>query len=161
MPDVSFGNLLAVSLVAAAAPLLLGLAPRLLVPAIVVEIAAGAVIGPHALSWVEPDLAVSILSLFGLAFLLFLAGLEIEVDRLRGRLLGTALVGFGLTLGLALAAAAGFAASGWVGNPFIVAIALSATGLGLVIPVLKDAGQVDTLAGQTTITGASVADFGA
>src|SRR3712207_4022472 len=151
MPEVSFGNLLAIGLVAALAPLLLGLAPRLSVPAIVLEIAAGAVLGPHALGWVEPDPPVSILSLLGLAFLLFLAGLEIEVDRLRGRLLVTALAGFGLTLVLAVAAGGGFAASGWVGNPLIVAIALSATGLGLVVPVLKDAGQVDTLAGQTTI----------
>ena len=94
MPEVSFGNLLAIGLVAALAPLLLGLAPRLAVPAIVLEIAAGAVLGPHALGWVEPDMPVSILSLLGLAFLLFLAGLEIEVDQLRGRLLTTALAGF-------------------------------------------------------------------
>jgi len=76
-------------------------------------------------------------------------------------LLTTALAGFGLTAGLALAAGGGFAAAGWVANPVIVAIALCATGLGLVVPVLKDAGAVDTLAGQTTIAGASVADFGA
>ena len=161
MPDVSFDNLLIVSLIAVLAPLLLGSAPRLRVPAIVLEIVAGVVVGPSVLGWVEVDLPVSILSLFGLAFVLFLAGLEIDLHRLRGRLLAVASAGFGLSLLLAAAAGGGFAAVGWVSDPVIVAICLSATGLGLVVPVLKDAGQVEGDVGQTTIAGASIADFGA
>jgi Kef-type K+ transport system membrane component KefB len=161
MPEVSFTNLLVVSAIAALAPLLLGFAPRLKVPAIVLEIVAGVVVGPSVLGWVEADLPVTILALMGLAFLLLLAGLEIDLRRLRGRVLVTALAGFGVTLVLAGLAASGFAALGWVSAPLIVAIALSATGLGLVVPVLKDAGQVDGAIGQTTIAGGSVADFGA
>jgi Kef-type K+ transport system membrane component KefB len=92
---------------------------------------------------------------------LFLAGLEIDLHRLRGRLLAVASAGFGLSLLLAGGAGVGFAAVGWVSDPLIVAICLSATGLGLVVPVLKDAGQVETDLGQTTIAGASIADFGA
>jgi Kef-type K+ transport system membrane component KefB len=161
MPDASFHNLLAVSAIAVLAPLLLGFAPRLRVPAIVLEIVAGVIVGPSVLGWVEVDLPVSILAVLGLAFVLFLAGLEIDVHRLRGRLLTAALLGFAVTLVLALGTAAGFAAGGWVASPLIVATALCATGLGLVVPVLKDAGQVDTEVGQTTIAGSSVADFGA
>lgn len=161
MPDVSFGNLLAVSLVAVLAPLLLGLAPRLRIPSIVLEIVAGVVLGPSVLGWVEADLAVSILALLGLAFLLLLAGLEVDLHRLHGRLLATALAGFGITLVLALGVAGGLTAVGWVSDPLIVGTALSATGLGLIVPVLKDAGRVDTEVGQTTIAGSSVADFGA
>ena len=161
MLDISFDNLLAVSLVAVLAPLLLGLAPRLRIPSIVLEIVAGVVLGPSVLGWVEVDLAVSILALLGLAFLLLLAGLEIDLHRLRGRLLGTALVGFAITLVLAVAVAGGLTAVGWVSSPLIVATALSATGLGLIVPVLKDAGRVDSEVGQTTIAGSSVADFGA
>ena len=161
MPDISFDNLLVVSLVAVLAPMTLGMAPRLRIPSIVLEILAGVVLGPSVLGWVHVDLAVSILALLGLAFLLLLAGLEIDLHRLRGRLLVTALSGFGITLVLALGVSGALTAVGWVSHPLSVATALSATGLGLVVPVLKDAGQVDSLIGQTTIAGSSVADFGA
>jgi Kef-type K+ transport system membrane component KefB len=56
------------------------------------------------------------------------------------------------------------AALGWVGwasSPLFVAITLSATSLGLVVPVLKDAGEAEGPVGQTTIAAATVADFGA
>src|SRR5262245_29120922 len=85
MPDVHFTNLLIVVAAAFIAPLALGFFPRLRVPAIVVEILLGIIIGPSVLGCVTPDLPVSILSLIGLSFLLFLAGLEIDVERLRGR----------------------------------------------------------------------------
>jgi Kef-type K+ transport system membrane component KefB len=54
-----------------------------------------------------------------------------------------------------------FKAAGWVGNPVFVAIALAATSLGLVVPVLKDAGAAERPLGQLIIGGATVADFGA
>ena len=161
MPGVGFVNLFAVAAVALAAPLLLGLAPKLRVPAVVLEIVAGIALGPSGLGWIQPDLPVQIVALLGLAFLLFLAGLEIDVHRLRGRALRVALLGYVLTLALGLAAGAGFAAAGWVHSPLLVAVALSATSLGLVVPVLKDAGQAEGGLGQAVIAAASVADFAA
>jgi Kef-type K+ transport system membrane component KefB len=161
MPDVEFINLFAVMAVALAAPLLLGLVPALRVPAVVLEILAGVVLGPSVLGWVQIDLPVQILSLLGLAFLLFLAGLEIDVRRLRGRLLRVALIGYALTLLVGAAFGFGFDLLGWVTSPLLVAVALSATSLGLVVPVLKDAGHTDTDLGQTTIAASSVADFAA
>ena len=126
MPDVSFTNLLVVAAVAVLAPLTVGFAPRLRIPAVVLEIIGGIIIGPSGLDWVHVDLPVAILALFGLAFLLFLAGLEIDVHRLRGRLLRYAVLGYLV---------------------------------GLVVPVLKDAGQVHSPVGQTALAAASVADF--
>ena len=87
MPDVHFTNLFAVVLIALLAPLLLGLAPALRIPAVVLEIVAGIVLGPHGLGLIEIDLPVQIVSSLGLGFLLFLAGLEIDIHRLRGRVL--------------------------------------------------------------------------
>ena len=81
-----FTNLLIVVAAGLAAPLALGFFPQVRLPAIVLEIVLGIVIGPSGLAWVKPDAAVSILALIGLAFLLFLSGLEIDVDRLRGRI---------------------------------------------------------------------------
>src|SRR6266581_919087 len=77
MPDVSFVNLLVVVAVAVLAPLTIGFFPGLRIPAVVLEIVGGIIIGPSVLGWVHVDLPVAILALFGLAFLLFLAGLEI------------------------------------------------------------------------------------
>src|SRR5437868_14077676 len=84
MPNVSFSGLLIVAIVAFLAPLLLGLTPARRLPAIVLEIVAGIIIGPSVLGWVKVDLPISILSVVGLAFLLFLAGLEFVLERLGG-----------------------------------------------------------------------------
>jgi Kef-type K+ transport system membrane component KefB len=159
MPDVSFTNLLVVAAVAVLAPLAVGFAPRLRIPAVVLEIIGGIIIGPSGLGWVHVDLPVAILALFGLAFLLFLAGLEIDVHRLRGRLLRYAVLGYLVGLILGYGAGASFQALGWVSQPLLIAITLSATALGLVVPVLKDAGQVRSQVGQTALAAASVADF--
>jgi Kef-type K+ transport system membrane component KefB len=127
----------------------------------VLEIVAGIVVGPSVLGWVEVDEPIAVLALVGLAFLLFLAGLEIDLASLRGHLLRLALTGFGLTLAIGLVAGAAFDAAGWVNRPFFLAIALTATSLGLVVPVLKDAGVADEPVGQLIIAGATIADFGA
>jgi len=161
MPDVAFVNLLAVCVLALLAPLTLGFAPALRLPSVVLEIIAGVVVGPQVLGWVRVDLPVSIVALLGLAFLLFLAGLEIDVHQLRGRVLRLALAGYAVTLVLGTAAGVVLAAVGWVSSPGLVAVALSATSLGLVVPVLKDAGQIDSRLGQSIVAAASVADFGA
>jgi Kef-type K+ transport system membrane component KefB len=161
VPDVDFVNLLAVMVIALGAPLLLGFVPALRMPAVVLEILAGVVFGPSVLGWVEIDLVVEVLGLLGLAFLLFLAGLEIDVHRLRGRLLRLAVVGYLLTLLIGSGFGVGFDLLGWVDDPVLVAVTLSATSLGLVVPVLKDAGHVDGELGQTTIAASSVADFAA
>jgi Kef-type K+ transport system membrane component KefB len=161
VPDVSFVNLLVVVAVAVAAPLAVGYLPWLRVPAVVLEIVGGIIIGPSVLGWVHVDLPVAILALFGLAFLLFLAGLEIDVHRLRGRLLRLAVFGYLVTLVLGYGAGVSFTAAGWVSQPLLLAIALSATSLGLVVPVLKDAGQVHSQVGQSALASASIADFAA
>ena len=76
MPDIHFTNLLIVVAVAFGANLALGFFPRLRLPAIVLEIVFGIVIGPVRPRLGERStLPVAILSLIGLAFLLFLAGL--------------------------------------------------------------------------------------
>jgi Kef-type K+ transport system membrane component KefB len=147
--------------VAAAAPLALGFAPRLRLPAVVLEILAGVVLGPSVLGWVEVDLPVQILALIGLAFLLFLSGLEIDVHRLRGQLLRVAVLGYVLSLAIGLSIGLAIGAAGWVQDPLLLVIALSATSLGLVVPVLKDAGRADGEVGQTVIVAATVADFAA
>src|SRR6201982_1954323 len=130
MPDVHFTNLLIVVAVGLLAPLALGFAPRFRLPAIVLEIVLGIVIGPSGLGWVKPDLPVSILALVGLAFLLFLSGLEIDVERLRGRVLEVTGIAFALSVGTAIIVGLVLKAGGFVKSPLFVAIVLVATSLG-------------------------------
>ena len=157
----SLGTLLIVTIIALLAPLLLGLSGRLRIPSVVLEIAAGVVVGPSVLGLVRVDVAVQIVALLGLAFLLFLAGLEVDLHRLRGSLLRLALLGYVVSLAIGLLAGFSFGAAGWVRDPLLIAVALSATSLGLVVPVLKDAGRAEESMGQTTIAASSVADFAA
>ena len=160
MPNVSFYGLLIVAVVAFAAPLLLGLSPARRLPAVVLEIVAGIIIGPSGFGWVKVDVPTSILSLLGLAFLLFLAGLEVELDRLKGRILLIVGASFLLSFGLALLVGYGLSTGGLVKSPLLVAIILCATSLGVVSPVLKDAGESESNFGQLVIAGATIADFG-
>src|SRR5215213_7477655 len=157
----SFTNLLIVVAVAFTAPLLLGLFPRLLLPSVVLEIVAGIVVGPSVLDWVEVDEAVEVIALLGLAFVLFLAGLEIEFGKLRGRVLRLTLLGFAISFAVALVVSLGLSAVDLVDTPLLVAIILCSTSLGVLVPVLKDSGQLATRFGQLIIAAASIADFGA
>src|SRR5215218_7165596 len=96
-----FDNLLIVVAVAFVAPLVLGFFPSVKLPSVVLEIIAGIVIGPSVLGIVEVDGAIQVVALLGLAFLLFLAGLEIEFDKLRGQVLRVTLMGFAISFVIA------------------------------------------------------------
>ena len=161
MPEISLTGVLPVAAVAFLMPLVLGLVPSLRLPSVVLEIVSGIVIGPAVLGLVEVDLPLQVLALLGLAFLLFLAGLDIDFDQLRGARLRSAAAGFVISLAIALGIGLGLYAAGLIQAPLLVAIILSSTSLGIVIPVLSDAGQSDTTLGQLIIAGSSIADFGA
>ena len=161
MPPISYEALLGVAVIAFVAPLLLGLLPWLRVPAVVLEIVVGIVVGPSVLGWIRVDLPIEVLSTLGLAFLLFLAGLEINFDQLRGRPLMLSAAGLVFSFVLALVAGYATQAVGLVHSPLFLAIVLVATSLGLVLPVLNDAGLAVTRFGQLVIASASLADFGA
>jgi len=157
----SFADLLIVVAVAFAAPLLLGLFPRARLPSVVLEIVAGIVIGPSVLGLVDVDQSIEVIALVGLAFVLFLAGLEIEFDRLRGTVLRLTGAAFAVSFVLAILVSLALAAAGLVETPLLVAIVLCATSLGVLVPVLKDAGEISSTFGQLIVAAASIADFGA
>ena len=124
---MSFTGLMIVCLAAFAAPLLLGVAPRLRLPGIVLEILAGILIGPSGFGWVVVDPPIKVLSVLGLSFLLFLSGMELDVKLLRGRRLRVMLLAFGVSAALAYAIASALKPAGLVENALLVAICLSAT----------------------------------
>jgi Kef-type K+ transport system membrane component KefB len=144
---------------ATAAPLIVDLLPLPKVPPIVSEIVAGIVIGPVVLDLVDNTAPLDVFASIGLVFLFFLAGLEIAFDTEGDRHLGLVGAAFLISLALALVVALIFDAAELVGAPVLLAIILAATSFGIVVAVLKDAGQTDTPFGQLVIAGASIADF--
>jgi Kef-type K+ transport system membrane component KefB len=157
--EISFTSVAVIAAIALFAPLAVGLT-GLRLPAIVVEILLGIAVGPQGLDWASNDEPVAVMSLIGLAFLLLLAGLEIDFTRLRGRVLRLTTLGYAVSFGIALVVGYGLRAGNLVRSPLLVAIILSATGLGVILPILKDAGATGSSFGQVVIAGASIAEVG-
>jgi Kef-type K+ transport system membrane component KefB len=160
MTTSSIYGLLIIAIVAFGVPFLVRLTPVHRFPASVLEIVAGILIGPSGFGWVKIDLPIQIFSLIGLGFLLFFAGLEINLYRLKSMMMVR--VGLGFLFSFALALLAGFLlfVTGQVNSPLFMAILLAATALGMVVPLMQDAGVIETDFGQLVIDSATVAQFG-
>jgi Kef-type K+ transport system membrane component KefB len=154
---MSLASAALVSLLAFLAPLIVRLI-RLPIPDIVVQILLGIIVGPQVLGWARIDEPVRVLSLIGLSFLLFLAGLELDFDRLRGRTLRTAATAFAASFAVALVLGGILGAAGMVKSPLLIAVILSATSVGIVIPILSDSGELDTPLGHLVVAGGSLAE---
>ena len=138
---ISFTSLLIVGAVAVAVPLFLGLVPAVKVPAVVLEILGGILVGPTVLGWVHLDVAVRVIADLGLGFLLFMAGFEIDLRRFDRRMLNLVGRAFVLSVVLALLFAYGLRLGGEVRDGLLVGITLMATSLGVLVPILNDADQ--------------------
>jgi Kef-type K+ transport system membrane component KefB len=154
-----FNELAIVAAVAFAVPLVAAFFHRLRLPSVVIEILAGVILGPHVLGWVQDDDAIEFLSKLGLAFLLFLAGLEIDFVGMKRNTLRVTGFAFLASVGLALVVGVSFRGAGLVTEPLLVSIALAATGLSVIVPILKDSGELSTEFGQIIITAASISEF--
>lgn len=159
MLAISFNSVLIIAAIAVLVPVVLGLLPRLPVPGAVLEVVAGIIVGPSVLGWVRVDAPVQVLSDLGLGMLLFLAGLEIDVERLRGPLSRLAGMAFAVSAVLGLLCAYLFRLAGLATQPLLLAIVLMSTSAGLLLPFLKDAGEDGTEFGQLVMTAAALAEI--
>jgi Kef-type K+ transport system membrane component KefB len=159
MPAISFNSVLIIAGVAVLVPAVLGAFPRLPVPGAVLEVVAGIVVGPSVLGWVRVDAPVQVLSDLGLGMLLFLAGLEIDIDELRGPLARLAGSAFAVSAGLALLCGYAFHLASQATQPLLLAIIVMSTSAGLLLPLLKDVGQDATEFGQLVMTAAALAEI--
>jgi Kef-type K+ transport system membrane component KefB len=159
--SVQFGGLLAIAVAAFAAPLLARLVPRRLVPPVVVEVLAGIAIGPQALNLVQATGGVYDLYLLGFGFLLFLAGQEVEVERFRGPAFRLSLLSFAISLVIAFPLAFVLQLIAPGADVRLLALALTASTLGVIVPILRDAKVIETDFGQLAIMAGSVGEFAA
>lgn len=129
--------------VATLAPLIADQLKRLLtIPSTVLEIGLGVLIGPVVLDWVTDGEIVNTLANFGLAMLFFLAGYEIQFDRIRGVPLRRGVIGWlaSLLLGLAF----GVVVGGWQPAALVLGLAVATTALGTILPIVRDTGDLAT-----------------
>jgi Kef-type K+ transport system membrane component KefB len=156
---LSFTSLLIIGVVAVVVPLLLGLFPAVKVPAVVLEILGGVLIGPTVLGWVHLDAPVRVVSDLGLGFLLFMAGFEIDLRRFERQPLVLAARAFAVSVVLALLAGYGLQLAGQVTDGLLIAVSLMATSLGILVPILKDAKHTDSPFGQLVMAAGSLAEL--
>ena len=157
--EVSIGTLVLVPAIAVAAPLLVRAFGRVVaIPLVVFEILLGLLLGPAVLGWIVPDDFLSFLSEFGLAMLFFLAGNEIDFATIRGRPITRAAIGWIISLAAAFGIAVTFAAH--ASAAVFIAIALTSTALGTIMPVLRDSGDLKTPFGVAVIALGAVGEFG-
>ncbi len=156
-PDV--GTVVLVPLLAVAAPMLARLVGRVAaIPLVVFEIVLGLVIGPSVLGLVPTSDALDAVANFGLAFLFFMAGNEIDFAAIRGRPLRRASLGWLISLAAGVLIAVLLSPS--IVTAVYIGIALTSTALGTLMPVLRDAGELRTPFGRAVTAVGAVGEFG-
>ncbi|MBY0279203.1 cation:proton antiporter [Candidatus Binatia bacterium] len=152
--------LLVVLFVAAMAPLFNELPIRLRLPLVVLELVFGMVVGPHGLDLVSAEGHLRMLSALGLSFLFFLAGMELDFSTLKGPPLRLGTLGWLLSIVLAMGATMGLESVGLVSDAKLVAVALSTTAIGTLLPILREAGELDTKFGRFVLGAGAIGEFG-
>jgi Kef-type K+ transport system membrane component KefB len=153
-------TLVLIGIAAVLAPILSDLSGRIGIPDVVIELLFGIVLGPAVLDLARPESVVNFLSDMGLAFLMFLAGFELDINRVRGRPIRLATVGWGMSVGLAVLAAFVLVSSGFAIDRLIIGLALTTTALGTLLPIMRDAGLLSTPFGRYMLAIGTVGEFG-
>ncbi|UJA19802.1 cation:proton antiporter [Thermoleophilia bacterium SCSIO 60948] len=157
--EIDADNLVLIAAIAVLAPILADVSPGRRLPIVVAEVALGIILGPSLLGIVETDELTEALSSIGLAFLFFLAGLELDPARIRGRPLDLGGGGWAISLATGLAVAAGLAATGLIDSPILVGLALTTTALGTLMPILRDTGVVEQRLGAFIVGAGAAGEF--
>ena len=157
---IDLAALVTITALAASAPIVADLVPRPTPPLVVVEIFLGIIVGPPLLGLTHVTPLADLLSQFGLAFLFFLAGFELEPERVRGLPARLAVTTWLISLALAFGLAAGLEAAGVIVNYLFVGCALTTTALGTLTPILRDTGELEEEFGAFVMASGAVGELG-
>lgn len=147
-------------LAAALAPLLAGSIRGRLVPEVVLLLMAGIIIGPFALDFASTGDEIEMLRELGLGMLFLLAGYEVDKREITGRGGKRAIATWVLCLGLAFAATAILTKLWGISAGTAVAIALTSTALGTLLPILKDRGMIELPLGKAVLNHGAIGEIG-
>jgi len=134
------------------------LSVRLGQPAVLGKLLAGIIIGPALLGWVQPDDFIGHFAEIGVLLLMFIAGLETDLDQLRQNWKASFAVAIGGIIlpfigGYAIAAALGLSNT----EALFLGLLLCATSVSISVQTLKEMNQLNSREG-TTVLGAAVVD---
>jgi Kef-type K+ transport system membrane component KefB len=161
MTAIDTGSFLAIVLTAALASVLVAvLAPRLVLPVVVLELVLGIVIGPQGLGLADVDGFTEFFGNLGLGMLFFFAGYELDLERIKGRPLELGVLAWALSLALAYGIGGILAAAGIVLSLIYTGSAMATTAIGTLIPILGDAGEMRTRFGTYLLGFGAVGEFG-
>lgn len=171
----SIGNLVLVTILAFVVPLLLNRLRRVRIPIAAGEILAGILVGKSGLNLVHGDELLQIFNYLGLASLMFLSGMEIDLGAMGGgaqrpagrpawiaRLhhpLAIGAVIFGLTTLGAHQFSGLLQERGLVKEPLFLTLIIATCGLSIIMPVLKDRALLTKPFGQALFSTAVLGDF--
>jgi len=150
---------------AALAPLLCQLAKRVLnIPVVVMEVFLGIIIGPGVLGLVSSNPILAGLAAIGVWFLFYSAGYETDFFSIRDRL---PIASAAWLACLVLAVGAGMIIAAFLPETytsrFVAAVfiggALVSTGLGTMLPMMRDANQIETRIGRAVISSGVIGQF--
>jgi Kef-type K+ transport system membrane component KefB len=156
----TFLSLWWIALAAVVAPVAAGAIPRRLVPEVVLLLVLGILIGPSMLGLASVNSSVLLLHDLGLAMLFLLAGFELEVRELTGPAGRRALLTWLLCLGGALVVVALLGVNKVLDYEIAVAIGVTSTALGTLLPVLKDHNLLGTTVGASVMRHGAYGELG-
>lgn len=171
--DFNFWPLFLVLALAWVIPILVRQLHFISIPSVVVEIMAGFIIGEHVLGILPHEEYMEFLGLIGFIFLMFLSGLEINVNQIYASLpkrkitmatflANPLLAGLGIyagTLILAYLSAYFLSFLTPITHYWYFALIISTTSVGIIMPVLKERGEISKHFGQMMVMAAAVADI--
>ncbi|MBB5872559.1 Kef-type K+ transport system membrane component KefB [Allocatelliglobosispora scoriae] len=127
------------------------------IPTVVVEIALGIILGPAILGWVHDGDVVGALADLGVMMLFFLAGYEVDFRRIAGKPIKLATVGWICSFAVGLLVAG--IATRDLGATMVVAVAVSTTALGTILPIVRDAGLLPQPLGARIMAVGAIGEF--
>ena len=134
-------TLLVIAAISAVAPIIAIVLPGQRIPQLILLIVGGVLIGPEVLG-LTIDLEVELIANVGLGMVFLLAGLEIDPAMIRDRTGRLALIAWTTSLVVAVAVSGVLTALDYVDAFTAVALALTTTALGTVLPILREKGML-------------------
>lgn len=131
---------------------------RFNLPSVIGQLLSGILLGPAILGWVHPNDIISLFSQFGVILLMFLAGLESDLDLLKKYFkLSFTVAAIGVILPVIMMGIASYLFKMKPLEALFIGIVFAATSVSISVVVLQEADQLHSRAG-TAILGAAVVD---